>query len=511
VARVAALSTRSTGTSALPGFDIPSTLGDRIHLGSPPTEPRGKDILVVGGNEDAVVCALDLIDREARVVLALGGADPSRLSRLARRRLLRVEAERRATILWVSSPDSIEDIGGYPMAYFDDRRTPDLQFDHVVIRLGATTSSPGSGMTVATDEALLGKVYWWDASGNRVAESESVVVTTPGEAWRSIRGRHFPQIPETPPHPRVWRKDDAELIEELRSRHYNAVLTHFERTHSDLWVLRVRGDHGETAHIPGQYSTLGLGYWEPRVDTARDPAFAKRWDKLIRRSYSISSPIFDSDGYLFDQAQAEELEFYVVLVHPSAGRVPALTPRLALKGVGDRLYLGPKVAGRYTLAPVRDPQRQVVFFATGTGEAPHNSMATELLRRGHTGPIVSAVSVRHHADLGYLDANRRLEERFSNYHYLPIVTRDPAAVRKMYIQDVVAEDVLMSTFGVKLDPERTDVYMCGNPAMIGLPTWAEDGTVSFPATLGVCQLLHERGFEIDRRGFVGNVHYEEYW
>ena len=42
-------------------------------------------------------------------------------------------------------------------------------------------------------------------------------------------------------------------------------------------------------------------------------------------------------------------------------------------------------------------------------------MVTELLRKGHHGPIVSAVSVRQWADLGYLDQHRRLEQRFANY------------------------------------------------------------------------------------------------
>ncbi len=36
-------------------------------------------------------------------------------------------------------------------------------------------------------------------------------------------------------------------------------------------------------------------------------------------------------------------------------------------------------------------------------------MVVELLRKGHTGPIVSAVSVRKWADLGYIDKHRDLE------------------------------------------------------------------------------------------------------
>jgi hypothetical protein len=46
--------------------------------------------------------------------------------------------------------------------------------------------------------------------------------------------------------------------------------------------------------------------------------------------------------------------------------------------------------------------------------------------------------------------------------------------------------------------------------MIGLPEWEADIPV-FPEPEGVCELMFERGFTLDRRGVVGNVHYEEYW
>ena len=64
--------------------------------------------------------------------------------------------------------------------------------------------------------------------------------------------------------------------------------------------------------------------------------------------------------------------------------------------------------------------------------------------------------------------------------------------------------------GPTLDPATTHVYLCGNPAMIGLPEWEGDEP-RFPETVGMCQILHEMGFTIDRRGVKGNVHYEEYW
>ncbi|MEL7158549.1 MAG: ferredoxin--NADP reductase, partial [Actinomycetota bacterium] len=321
----------------------------------------------------------------------------------------------------------------------------------------------------------------------------------------------FPELEKVEPLPAdVRRRRHTAAIDELRDEHYNATITKFEPTHSDLWVLRVRPDQGDTSHLPGQYASLGLGFWEERIDDATDKNLDDRWEKLIRRSYSISSRIFDEHGYLANDTSGNELEFYIVLVPPTDDNIPALTPRLALKRPGDRIYLGPKVAGRYTLAAVTNPADTVVFLSTGTGEAPHNAMVVELLQKGHVGPIVSAVSVRQWVDLGYAHKHEALSERYPNYHYLPMPTRE-ADVPKRYIQDLIAADDFADQLGVTLDPANTHVFLCGNPAMIGLPEDDGDGNEVFPETVGVVQLLTERGFTLDRRKQPGNIHYEEYW
>jgi ferredoxin--NADP+ reductase len=392
------------------------------------------------------------------------------------------------------------------MAYFGDRRTPDLQFDHVVFAPPRRTLDP-SRLGITAGALVSGRV-WFQGTD----EPEPGQQVSPG--WRiglDIARSCFPELtlPEpAPPTARLRRHTAA--IDELRAEHYNATITKFEPTHSDLWVLRVKADHGDTSHIPGQYASLGLGYWEDRVDAAEDPGLDRRWDKLIRRSYSISNRIFDQHGYLVDDTGGDELEFYIVLVPPTDTNIPALTPRLALKRPGDRLYLGPKVAGRYTLASVTDPEATVLLLSTGTGEAPHNSMAVALLRKGHVGPIVAAVSVRQWADLGYLHKHQALERRYGNYHYLPLPTREPD-VPKRYIQDILIEGVLSERFGVTLEPASTHVYLCGNPAMIGLPTEGPDGAVVYPEPKGVVELLVEQGFILDHRNHPGNIHYEEYW
>jgi len=211
---------------------------------------------------------------------------------------------------------------------------------------------------------------------------------------------------------------DPGEIEALRDKEYNATISYVEFVHPELWILRVKADGGTPDHKAGQYASLALGYWEPRIDDAMEPEVEEKFTKLVRRSYSICCRVLDDDGNLVGSPHDDELEFYVVLVAPTEEWIPGLTPRLALKGVGDRIFMGRKAAGRYTLDPVTDPTSAVVFLSTGTGEAPHNVMITDLLRRGHRGPIVSAVTVRHNHDLAYMHQHRALEERFDNYHYL---------------------------------------------------------------------------------------------
>ncbi len=483
---------------------IPVAASNRVHIDAVP-EGTDQDVLVVGHSDHAVELMAEAVAGGNRVVFAAGGMDPNRLSPAADNALRRLERERQATVLYRSTPDQIGKVDGFPMAFFDDRRTPDLQFDHVVFASPRRTLAPAE---VGASEAAVatGKVFF-------LGEPEEGDPDWVAPGWRvgnAIAETCFPDLElAEPASPVRTRLRHTGVIEELREEHYNAVITHFEPTHSDLWVLRVRPDHGDTSYLPGQYASLGLGFWEDRIDDAIDGGLDERWDKLIRRSYSISSRMLDEFGYLTDEGGLDELEFYIVLVAPTPDNVPALTPRLALKRPGDRIYLGPKVAGRYTLAAVQDPSSTVIFLSTGTGEAPHNAMIVELLRKGHTGPIVSAVTVRQWRDLGYLDKHRELESRYPNYRYVPLPTRE-SDVPKRYIQDLITEDVFGQELGIELDPGSTHVFLCGNPAMIGLPEEV-DGEERFPDTVGVVQLLTERGFTLDRRRSPGNVHYEEYW
>jgi ferredoxin/flavodoxin---NADP+ reductase len=311
----------------------------------------------------------------------------------------------------------------------------------------------------------------------------------------------------------------ADEIAALRRKHYNASVVGLRHVHGELMVLRVRPDAGVPEYRAGQYTTLGLGYWEPRApDTQAEHLTEEELHKMVKRAYSMSFPVLDDAHCLVHRRDCDFLEFYVVLVREAPGAPPALTPRLFHLKPGDRLFVGTKTTGHYTLGPVGEGQ-DVVFLATGTGEAPHNAMVAELLERQHTGQIVNAVCVRLLADLAYLDIHRAVEQQAANYRYIPLTTREPenvdpshlGYVGKQYIQKLIESGRLETELGHVLDPSRTHVFLCGNPAMIGIPHVNDDGSRSYPQPAGVIELLERRGFHADERGRMGNVHFEKYW
>jgi ferredoxin--NADP+ reductase len=281
-------------------------------------------------------------------------------------------------------------------------------------------------------------------------------------------------------------------------------------------VMRVKPDFPRPHHQPGQYGTLGLGYWEPRVEGCQVESLKpEEVTKVVRRAYSLSCPV-EGEGAegLYDLEGTDWGEFYIVLVRENPdGRVPALTPRLFALKEGDRIQFGERITGHYTLDPVK-PSDTVVFLGTGTGEAPHNYMLWELLRRGHAGKILSACCVRFARDLGYLETHRRLMGRYPNYKYLALTTREAGRTKKVYIQDLITSGELEEQLGVPLDPAATHVFLCGNPKMIGVPTRdRETGATTYPQPVGVIEVLEKRGFaaDVSATKFKGNIHFEEYW
>ena len=105
--------------------------------------------------------------------------------------------------------------------------------------------------------------------------------------------------------------------------------------------------------------------------------------------------------------------------------------------------------------------------------------------------------------------------RYPNYTYLSLTTREALPTgQKVYIQDLITSGQMEEKLGAPLNSDATHVFLCGNPAMIGVPVKdRETGTRSYPTPLGVIEILEKRGFKIDEPALKkkGNIHFEEYW
>jgi ferredoxin/flavodoxin---NADP+ reductase len=135
-------------------------------------------------------------------------------------------------------------------------------------------------------------------------------------------------------------------IAELRKRHYNATVVDLRLVHDELMVLRVRPDFGIPEFHAGQYTTLGLGYWEPRApDTQHEELAESQVRKVVKRAYSISFPILGETGELLDPAQSDFLEFYVVLVRETPA-VPSAVRRPVVRRRENRGALHPRIGAR---------------------------------------------------------------------------------------------------------------------------------------------------------------------
>jgi ferredoxin--NADP+ reductase len=308
---------------------------------------------------------------------------------------------------------------------------------------------------------------------------------------------------------------DLDASEGSMAADYNATVSGRVEVAPGLIILRIVPDKLPFEFKSGQYVVLGVKASVPRVDEAEGesgpgivatsvaadvqgtPASqaaveaqaaavaraAEDPDRMIRRAYSIAS----------ESLAGEHIEFYLTLV--GSGE---LTPRLFSLKIRDRLYVGPKAVGVFTLDKVA-PGKHVVMICTGTGLAPYMSMLRSELVCNGPRKFVIVHGARFSWDLGYRTELAGLARHCRNFHYLPVITRPQEDVtwrgRSGYLQNVIASDAIEEETGLALTPENFDIFLCGNPSMIEtVIRWAD-----------------ERGFVRDKGHEIGTLHTEEYW
>lgn len=266
----------------------------------------------------------------------------------------------------------------------------------------------------------------------------------------------------------------------------NAIVSARLEVSPGLIILRVTPDGWEIPEFhPGQFAVLALPGRARRYELSSPEEDPPDPDKLIKRAYSISSA----------SLVHEFIEFYIVLL-PSG----ALTPRLFALDVGDRVWLGPKVSGLFTLDDV-PPDMNVVLISTGTGLAPYMSMIRSRLALADGRRVAVLQGARHSWDLGYHGELITLTNLSrGQFIYVPTISRpaeEPINWRGHtgHVQDLWASRPLEKAWGFPPAPENTHVFLCGNPGMI------EEMEV----------LLKEEGYAEHSRKSPGQIHVEKYW
>ncbi len=265
----------------------------------------------------------------------------------------------------------------------------------------------------------------------------------------------------------------------------NAIVSQRIEVASGLIVLRVKPDGWQLPQWKsGQFGILGLPVSAQRIKLS-DPEEAElKPDKLIKRAYSISSSSEETDY----------LEFFITLVHSGA-----LTPRLFHLQPGDRVFLGERISGMFTLDRVPEGTN-LIFIGTGTGLAPYMSMLRGEIECDANRQTAVLLGARHSWDLGYRGELIAMQRFCPTFHYLPVVSRPeeeivPWSGQQGYVQGLWESEKFSKIWGGRPSPDDTHIMICGNPGMIE----------------GMLKVLAAEGFREHKKKEPGQVHVEKYW
>jgi ferredoxin-NADP reductase len=162
--------------------------------------------------------------------------------------------------------------------------------------------------------------------------------------------------------------------------------------------------------------------------------------KKITRAYSIASA----------PAENNRFELCLNLVHQGL-----LSPRLFEMQPGDSVEIRPPL-GMFVL---RNPGREAVFIATGTGIAPFRSILQAQLNETSQ-PFTLVFGVRHESHLMYRQEFEELAQKFPHFRFLPTLSRPTESWtgRSGHVQAHLAEAI-----GERRD---LDVFLCGLKLMV---------------------------------------------
>jgi ferredoxin--NADP+ reductase len=220
---------------------------------------------------------------------------------------------------------------------------------------------------------------------------------------------------------------------------------------------------------PGHYARLGLG----------------AATNVVWRPFSVASAVHD-----------EYLEFFAVLV--PGGDFSDLLSRIS---EGDAMRVEKGSYGFMTIDRFA-PGKDLWLLASGTGLGPFLSILHDPATWQLYDTLIVVHSVRHAGELAYREEIAAIPDGDllaaspDRLRYVAVVTREsfPGALPAR-IPRLIEDGRLEQAARIELDPQRSRIMVCGNPAM----------------TRELRGLLTERGFRANRREAPGHLAFENYW
>ena len=270
----------------------------------------------------------------------------------------------------------------------------------------------------------------------------------------------------------------------MSDRELNSIVTNIMQVSPTMMILRVKPDSWELPEfIAGQFISLGLPASAPRIANSAPETEEHKPGKMIRRLYSIAS----------SSVQKEYIEFYITIVHSGA-----LTPRIFNLKIGDRIEMGKRTSGMFTLDQVPEGNN-IILIATGTGVAPYISMIRSNAIQKGIGKLAVIHGAANSWDLGYSSELTLIESLSDKFTYLPTILmpeKEPAGWRgdTRLIQDIWKSGKMKEVWGLQPTPKNTHIFLCGNPIM----------------TSAMLEILTSEGFKEHSRKEPGQIHIESW-
>jgi ferredoxin--NADP+ reductase len=202
--------------------------------------------------------------------------------------------------------------------------------------------------------------------------------------------------------------------------------------------------------------------------------------KLIQRAYSFVNP-----------PQSKYHEVYATRVADGL-----MSPRLHALEPGETVMITKDPAGYFTLDEV--PQGQHLWMlATGTAIGPYLSIVEQGDVWSRFRKVILVHAVRFAADLTYQARINALQEKYPDQLVVqPFVSREPTAgALSGRITHALEDGLLERVVGLPLQPDHSQVMLCGNPAMVK----------------EVKSILEGKGLSKNLRRKPGNITTEHYW